>query len=38
MGWIAFFALAAVVLIAGVALCRNWIAPDIRHQHPVATK
>ncbi|MFL6519122.1 MAG: sensor histidine kinase [Chthoniobacterales bacterium] len=27
MGWFAFFALAAVVLIAGVALWRKWISP-----------
>jgi two-component system phosphate regulon sensor histidine kinase PhoR len=27
MGWLAFFALAAVVLIAGVTLWRKWIAP-----------
>ncbi|HEX4629551.1 MAG TPA: ATP-binding protein [Chthoniobacterales bacterium] len=27
MGWLAFFALAAVVLIAGVALWRKWISP-----------
>src|SRR4051812_35254996 len=27
MGWLAFFALAVVVLIAGVALWKKWIAP-----------
>src|SRR5215212_3052623 len=27
MGWVAFFALAAVVLIATIALWRKWIAP-----------
>jgi two-component system, OmpR family, phosphate regulon sensor histidine kinase PhoR len=27
MGWFAFFALAAVVVIAGVALWRKWISP-----------
>src|SRR3954464_2880972 len=27
MGWLAFFALAAVVLLAALALWRKWIAP-----------
>src|SRR4051812_41019143 len=27
MGWVAFFALAAVVLIAAIAVWRKWIAP-----------